>query len=101
MSLVRPSVHPTGHWRQTTSVLSSGLPQGARCGRAPLGGRRDLQGDADRRCATERLCRNARFGSRSHLATPGSEAREPVPVALTERYDDALGAARRAADRSA
>jgi hypothetical protein len=65
------------------------LPPRVRCRGAPLGGRRDRQWNTDHRCAAKRLRRNARVGAGSRLARVGTEAREPVPVALTERYDEA------------
>jgi hypothetical protein len=86
---VRKCLRAARYRGPSASLLPSGLPQGLRCGRAPLGGRGDRYRNADHRCAAKRLRRNARVGAGSRLARVGTEAREPVPVALTERYDEA------------
>jgi len=50
-------------WRQTASFLPLGVPQGLRCGWAPMGGRSNRHRGADRGCTEERRCRNARVGA--------------------------------------
>jgi len=62
LPLVQQQLRASSQWRQTASFLPPGVPQGLRCGWAPMGGRSNRCRHADRGCAQEWPCINARVG---------------------------------------
>jgi hypothetical protein len=72
MRLVQPRFHAARHRRQAAALLPAHLPPRLRRGRPLLGGRGGRRREADRRCAPQWRCRNARVAPRGSLAGAGS-----------------------------
>ena len=86
--MVRPSLRAAHQRRPCAALLSPGLSSNTRRHRAPICRRSDRRRHADRGCAQEWPCRNARVASGGRLGCAGRPLK-PAPVAPAERPGEA------------